>query len=391
MTLADVAEVSAGNPAPQGSGDFCADGKPFVRMQDVGRQHHTRTLSDTVDRIAPATVSRDQLRLYPAGTLLIPKSGASVNLNHRALLGVDAYVVSHLATVVPNRRIIDPEYLYYWSLTYDPRHQAQTTSLPSLPTSLIKAAEVPVPPIAEQCRVVELLSRAENIVRMRREAEAKTKEIIPALFMKMFGESARQQEGWRTARLEEVTFFQEGPGILAKDFRDAGTPLVRLAGLKNEGKVSLAGCNYLDPATVERKWAHFKLVEGDILVLTSATFGSPAVVGPEAAGAVFYTGIIRFRPTIEELTPAYLKAFLGSPLFLMQAQSLAAGAVIRHFGPSHLRQMNVPIPPMRLQEAFSKQIPIAESLLHQQVIAVNHATLAFGSLLADVFGGNLQG
>ena len=111
VALEDVADISAGNPAPQDVADFSEDGQPFVRMQDVGREHHTRTLAHTADKLTADAIRRNRLRLYPAGTLLIPKSGASINLNHRALLAREAYVVSHLATVVPDTSRVDAEYL----------------------------------------------------------------------------------------------------------------------------------------------------------------------------------------------------------------------------------------------------------------------------------------
>ncbi len=38
---------------------------------------------------------------------------------------------------------------------------------------------------------------------------------------------------WKQAALPEVIDFKEGPGILARDFREAGIPLVRLAGLSD--------------------------------------------------------------------------------------------------------------------------------------------------------------
>ena len=64
--------------------------------------------------------------------------------------------------------------------------------------------------------------------------------------------------GWIWAILPEVVLFQEGPGILKKDFRDEGIPLIRISGLQSD-KVLLDGCNYLDPVMVENKWKHFKL------------------------------------------------------------------------------------------------------------------------------------
>jgi type I restriction enzyme, S subunit len=68
--------------------------------------------------------------------------------------------------------------------------------------------------------------------------------------------------------LPDVIDFQEGPGILAKDFRDAEVPLVRLAGL-DEGDSVLSGCNFLDPEVLAEKWSRFAVQAGDTLLSTS--------------------------------------------------------------------------------------------------------------------------
>jgi len=102
--------------------------------------------------------------------------------------------------------------------------------------------------------------------------------------------------GWIWAILPEVVLFQEGPGILKKDFRDEGIPLIRISGLQSD-KVLLDGCNYLDPVMVENKWKHFKLELGDVILCTSASIGKASIVGPEAVGAIPYTGQIRFKMT----------------------------------------------------------------------------------------------
>ncbi len=152
--------------------------------------------------------------------------------------------------------------------------------------------------------------------------------------------------------LPEKVYFQEGPGILAKDFADSGVPLVRLSGLGGY-EVTLNGCNFVAPEKGSGKWGHFRLKKGDILVSSSASFGRPAVVGDEAEGALFYTGLIRFMPKESDLDAGYLKAFLGSELFMRQAEAMASGSVIRHFGPTHLREMRIPVPPLLEQRAIA--------------------------------------
>lgn len=160
-------------------------------------------------------------------------------------------------------------------------------------------------------------------------------------------------DDWKVAPLSEVAFFQEGPGILAKDFVDEGVPLIRLKGVEGDF-VTLEGCNYLDPHKVAVKWDHFRLDDGDLVISTSASFGRVSEVGEEAEGAVPYTGPIRFRPSSSSLDKSYLRAFLGSAAFMQQVEAMASGSVIRHFGPTHLKQMALHLPPLAEQRAIGE-------------------------------------
>lgn len=157
---------------------------------------------------------------------------------------------------------------------------------------------------------------------------------------------------WRELPFEEAIDFQEGPGILAKDFRPSGVPLVRLAGL-GAGASVLDGCDFLDPAVVERRWSHFRLKKGDILLSTSASLGRIAIADDSAEGAIPYTGIIRMRPRAKGLDAPFIKYLLESPHFQRQVEAAGVGSVIRHFGPMHLRQMTVLLPPLADQRAIA--------------------------------------
>lgn len=157
---------------------------------------------------------------------------------------------------------------------------------------------------------------------------------------------------WTTAPLHEVLDFREGPGILAKDFRDVGVPLVRLAGLKR-GAGLLDGANYLDPERVEARWSQFRLQEGDTLLSTSASLGEVARVEAEGVGAIPYTGIISFRPRDERIDPAFIRHMLTTESFAHQIQAMGVGSVMKHFGPSHLRQMTVSYPSKLSQVAIA--------------------------------------
>ena len=157
---------------------------------------------------------------------------------------------------------------------------------------------------------------------------------------------------WETVPLTDVLAFREGPGILARDFRDKGVPLLRLAGLKRNASL-LDGCNYLDEDMVEQRWRQFRVEPGDVLLSTSASLGEVAVVDESARGAIPYTGIIAFRPKSDRIHPRFIQFALTAPSFKRQIEAMGVGSVMRHFGPSHLRRMTVELPPIAQQVAIA--------------------------------------
>ena len=163
------------------------------------------------------------------------------------------------------------------------------------------------------------------------------------------------------AKISDITVFQEGPGILAKDFRPNGIPLIRIAGMHGEF-VSLSGCNYLEPDMVEKKWAHFRLDEGDIVISTSASMDKIAEVDKNAIGAIPYTGLIRFKMS-KCILKDYFKFFIQSPYYAKQIDEQKSGGTIKHYGPSHLEKMYIPLPPVEEQERIIKRIQAIFSII----------------------------
>jgi type I restriction enzyme S subunit len=353
--LSDIAEVTAGNPAPQVKEAFSAIGVPFVRMQDVGRYHLTDSLKETVDKISTDWTGVSSLRRYSAGSLLIPKSGASINLNHRALLGIDAFVVSHLAIVIPDKNKIDPKYLYYWSCAWDPRLQAQVTSLPSLPLSIIQKAIVPLPPLPEQRRIVDILDRSAAIMRLRDEAQTKIKEIIPALFIDMFGDPTTNPKGWKTSSFNDLVDTISGgtPSKERLDFWSGDVPWVSPKDMKrtlisdaqdhiNENVFEETNMKLIPPQSI------LIVVRGMILVhsVPVALTTVPVAINQDMKAFVPKGG----------LNADYIcwSLIVLKKTLLEKVTTAAHGT--KKIDASTFDQLTLPVPPIKKQEAFSRAI-----------------------------------
>lgn len=170
-------------------------------------------------------------------------------------------------------------------------------------------------------------------------------------------------EGWEWSRLPNVAIFQEGPGILAKDFRESGIPLIRLSGMQSN-VVSLDGCNYLDEKMVNDKWKHFKLDLNDIVISSSASMGKVAIVEASTVGCIPYTGLIRFK-LFKGLLDKYFIYFMQSPDYINQIDAQKSGTTIKHYGPTHLKNMIIPIPPLEEQKRIVNKIDELFSIIDE--------------------------
>lgn len=161
--LRSVASIGAGDPAPQDPGEFDGGSHPFVRTADVGRVRRSAAFRGSRDRLTEDTVRRRRMRLWPAGTILIPKSGASLTLNNRVRLAEPAYASSHLATAQA-RPGTDGAFLYHTLCHLDARRLMGNAGYPSLSLEDLGSAPVPVPALSAQRSIARALGRVERAI-----------------------------------------------------------------------------------------------------------------------------------------------------------------------------------------------------------------------------------
>lgn len=240
-------------------------------------------------------------------------------------------------------RSADPRFLA-WYLCSTPGLAASSTMAEGstrqrLTLGKALALQVPLVELSGQRAIADYLDT--ETVRIDR-LIAKKRHMLELLEERFRALIESEQAPFTRLPLKRCVRYIEGPGIMAADFQNDGVPLIRVAGVGEE-EVSLAGCNFLDPDVVRRRWSHFQLLEGDYLISASASMGTVSRVGPNAAGAVPYTGLIIFRP-IARTDMEYVRFFLRSPEFIRQIDLLKTGTAIQHFGPTHLDQVFIPLP-----------------------------------------------
>ena len=101
----------------------------------------------------------------------------------------------------------DPEFLAFFLRSSNFRQwtkQAPGANIRNIRKSDLEQYRVPLPPLDEQRRIVGILNRAAKIERLRKRAQERLREFIPALFVKMFGDPVENPMGWQLRVLGEL-------------------------------------------------------------------------------------------------------------------------------------------------------------------------------------------
>lgn len=281
----------------------------------------------------------------------------------------------------------DIRFLYYLLRKLDLSRLRTATGVPGLTREDAYREMIAVPPLNEQRRIVDLLSRAEGIVRLRREAEKKAAELIPALFLDMFGDPATNPKGWPIRTVAEfVTKFEGGKNIQAGS--DGGSPYRILkvsavtSGVYCEAESKPAPDGHIPPAS------HF-VRAGDLLFSRANTeelVGATAIVDNTNGATLLPDKLWRFVWS-EPVNPAYMHALFQSRHVRRELGKLSTGtsASMRNISQGKLLGLSLPVAPYADQVVFGELAVGLQSIKVQQFAATSKAKATFDSLLAQVF------
>lgn len=358
--------------------DWEDEGLPIIRIQN---------LTGTGEKFNFTTRRVKQELVVEPGDLLV---SWSATLDVYRWAGPRGVLNQHIFKVLPNAEI-DPDYLFYALKNALAELSVKThgSTMKHVVRGDFESTQVRVPLLAEQRRIVDILSRAEGIVRLRREAEKKAAELIPALFLDMFGDPATNPKVWPVLPLCEVSDVisgaTKGRHLAAEEAIEL--PYMRVGNVK-DGHLDLTEIKNIEikRSEVER----LKLEPGDLLMTEG---GDPDKLGRAALWqgqielCVHQNHIFKVRSNRKLVLPEYLRSLAGSRYgknyFLRIAKKTTGIASINK---TQLSAFPVVLPPMITQEQFVKQVALVESIQSQQSAATAKAQAAFDALLAQVFG-----
>ena len=319
---------------------------------------------------------------------------STVRPNLNAVAMVPAYLDSHIAStgfcvLRPNPAVIEPRYLFYRTIT--PGFVAALTAqvrganYPAVSEKDVRQVEIPLPPLAEQRRIVEILDQADNLRRLRAETDAKADRILPSLFVRMFGDPATNPMQWPVKRIGEVCDIVSGatPKTERPEFWGGG---IRWATPKDLSELDGWSLDHTARTLTEEGLASCSAAmvpEGSVLLSSRAPIGLVAVAGVPMCTNQGFKNLI-CGPVVD---PWYL--FGWCKIRMTYLQSLGRGATFKEISKRIVESIELPLPPMQRQRRFRSRLMNLTSIHRARIQSAQRIADLFDVLLGRAFSGSL--
>lgn len=370
--LPDVAEIIMGQSPPGDTYNETGDGLPFFQGKaEFGKVSPT-----------PRKWCNSPKKIAEAGDILMSVRAPVGPTN---LADTRCCIGRGLAAIRANPDVLDPAYLRFVLRHAEPKlaSMGQGSTFAAIGRSELASTSFPLPPLPEQRRIVDILSRAEGIVRLRREAERKAAELVPGVFLDMFGDPATNPKGWLVDRFG--AFGQCRLGKMLDKKKQTGEfqlPYLRNANVQWD-RIDIDDLLTMGFRPEEQNT--LLLRQGDVLICEGGEIGRAAVWREQMVECYYQKALHRLRPDLSRVRPDFVVWLLWHLARSGTLLGSSTHATIAHLTGVQLKNMQVICPPAAVQIEFERQVEQCHSIQSQQSAATNKARTVFDSLLSELF------
>jgi type I restriction enzyme S subunit len=379
--LGELCDVRIGRTPRRDQPRFWGGNAVWVTIGELSGEE----ITSSKENISDVAVRECMPEPVPAGTLLF---SFKLTIGKMAVAGRPLYTNEAIAALpIRDPTKLSRDFLKYALSAESHEGTANNAVLGKvLNKEKVQQLSIPMPPLAEQKRIVKLLDGADELREIRAEADRRTAELIPALFHDIFGDPTRIGNRWATVPLGEMgrvitgntpsrknpEYFGDFVEWVKTDNIDAMHGIVTKAaeGLAEKG---VAVGRIVPPGTI----------------LVTCIAGSRARIG-DAAVAHRQVGI---NQQINAIIPYpdtdanFLCQMVGALKGVIQHQ--AGGVMTGIINKSTLESIPAIRPPLPLQKEFGMRVKEIRALEAEQAASRRRLNDLFQSMLHRAFSGEL--
>ena len=376
--LGDIANISAGQGAPQKESDFSNIGKPFIRAGSLAKLVEGYSENNICELIDDDTAKKYGLRLYPKDTIVFAKSGMSTSKGYVHILSQECYIVNHLACI--NIYNNDSSYMKYYFMYHRPNKLIKDEAYPSISLSDIRDMKINIHNIQTQKEIVSVLDKVTSLIKMRKEQLEKLDILVKSKFIEMFGDNVIASQ--YSIKISDIA-LKIGDGLHGTpNYDETGIYAFINGNNLDNGKINInKNTKFININEYNR--LRKNISNNTILLSINGTLGKLAYYNSEEVALGKSVCYIDLKDSINRV---FFYHALNSDIFQQYLENNANKSTIKNVNLEKIRNCNIFIPPLDIQNQFAEFVEHVEKNKENIKSSLNQLETLYSALMQEYFG-----
>ncbi len=380
VKIGEVAQIVSGSTPRTDVPKYWNGDILWVTPADLSKLD-TIEINNTERKITKEGYDSCSTTTLPAGTVLL---SSRAPIGHLAIAGKEMCTNQGFKSLIPNQSL-NSYYLYFTLKRFKDRlvSLGSGATFTEISKTSVERFEIPLPPLPTQHKIVEILKEADNLRKLRRQADEKMKDLIPSLFVQMFGDPVKNPKGWEVKKLGDIT-ERITSQILPTDLPDTEFFYIGLEHIEsNTG--TLINANHQKGEYIKSNKNKFEA--GDILYGKLSPYLNKVLLVDR--NGICSTDIWVLRPVKALTNSHFVSTFLMFQQIVNILNLKTEGANLPRVKATSFDRLPVPLPPLPLQQEFAKLVEDIEAEKTRQAESRKKLDELFQSLMQRAFTGEL--